>query len=116
GAEKDEVKRRKSTPTERNTDLLASPNLPGDDDALFARGGANMLTPLEMKEISNKAAHDILFEPEAESKVGGKISAARRPAKLEKLKRVVENPKTVKIEGLNHKVLCNVSLIVKNEY
>lgn len=101
GAGKDDAKRRKSKPAPAKPDPAPARSKPSDDDALFVRGGAPALTPLELKEISNKAAHDVLFESTAEEK----SAAKRRSTKSKKDKAAAEASRTVKIEGLNHKVL-----------
>ncbi|XBW38620.1 hypothetical protein QEN19_004209 [Hanseniaspora menglaensis] len=44
-----------------NTKELTKSSLLRDDDNSFPRGGASALTPLELKQVANEAASDVLF-------------------------------------------------------
>lgn len=63
------------------------PRLASNETA-FPRGGGSVLTPLEMKKISNKAAEDVLFElgkpAEKRSVEDGKTSSKRRKKSRDK--------------------------------
>lgn len=82
------------------------------EDDSFPRGGASVLTPLEFKEIANKATEDVLFgggkaedgpERELKSKKKSKPNQATgTPKKRNADSRPDEGPK---IEGLSYKVL-----------
>ncbi|KAM9917124.1 hypothetical protein OXX59_009548, partial [Metschnikowia pulcherrima] len=58
------------------------------NEVAFPRGGASVLTPLEMKTISNKATEDVLFEQaEGEKKRAGSTEdggKARKKARKSK--------------------------------
>ncbi|KAL6936629.1 hypothetical protein ACO0R3_000228 [Hanseniaspora guilliermondii] len=45
-----------------NTPELTKSKLIRDDENAFPRGGASALTPLELKQVANEAAGDVLFE------------------------------------------------------
>lgn len=67
----------------------ASKSTLGSNEASFPRGGASVLTPLEMKKISNKAAEDVLFElgkPEKRSHEESLLGSLQKKKKSKKSK------------------------------
>lgn len=56
----------------RFSETSSSSSLLQTSEAAFPRGGASSLTPLELKEVANEAARDVLFETaNAKKSVGG---------------------------------------------
>lgn len=49
-----------------NTPELTKSKLIRDEENAFPRGGASALTPLELKQVANEAAGDVLFEKDSE--------------------------------------------------
>lgn len=84
-------------------------------ETAFPRGGSTILTPLEVKEISNEATSDVLFEV-ANSNKRTISSKGEQPAKKQKKskKKTEEDPeeKTVQIENFNFKNLTPGSSIL----
>ncbi len=78
-----------------------------DEEPLFPRGGANILTPLEQKQIQLEAKADAAHEEEFS--LGGKPQKKKkRTASLKKAEKKTESKSeedSVKIESLNFKVL-----------
>lgn len=86
------------------------------NDIAFPRGGSSALTPLEVKEISNEAQKDVLFETSTNKRKSNasatpakkKIKKARRGKKSEETEvdgEEEEGPESVKIENFNFKNL-----------
>ncbi|WEJ95456.1 rRNA biogenesis protein rrp5 [Yamadazyma tenuis] len=86
------------------------------NDIAFPRGGSTGLTPLEVKEISNEATKDVLFETAAlgtkrkattsTSQAKKKIKNGRRGGKTDSTTtEVTEEKESVKIENFNFKNL-----------
>lgn len=87
-----------------------------EEDVAFPRGGASVLTPLELKQIHIEATQDVLFEQNANStkaKEDGTIGdAADRKKQKSKYKgkgkkateQTEPEEESVKIEGLSYKV------------
>lgn len=79
-----------------------------DDEPMFPRGGANILTPLEQKQIQMRAKADAQDEDELE--VASKSKAKKKkkekiPKKSEKqTSHSVRTEDAVKVESLNFKV------------
>lgn len=66
-------------------------------EVAFPRGGASVLTPLEMKTISNKATEDVLFEQAAADKKrgsSGEDASGKKHKKARKSKAVPGGKKT----------------------
>ena len=98
----------------------------------FPRGGANVLTPLEQKQIQIQAKQDVLFEQSTGKKVqradleeegedGLPSSKSQEPSKPKKLKKrksgkstepTKEKEKVVRIEGLSYRRLCPGTLVL----
>ena len=78
-------------------------------EVAFPRGGASVLTPLEVKEISNEAARDVLFESSTAAKrtSGEKSQQARKKSKKSKknTKESEEVENVITIESLSFKKL-----------
>lgn len=101
-----------------------------DDEPAFPRGGANVLTPLERKQIQIEATQDVLFEQKGSKRpygaAGGEdedgeedvdmdgaddSTVAKKPRKSRKTKakkkaeeKEAADKKGVRVEGLNFKV------------
>lgn len=100
----------------------------------FPRGGANVLTPLEQKQIQIQAKQDVLFEQSTGKKVqradleeeeevdGLPSSKSQESTKTKRLKNkkksskstepTKEKEKTVRIEGLSYRRLCPGTLVL----
>ena len=74
-----------------------------EEEPLFPRGGASVLTPLEQKQIQIEAKNDALFEQESAAS-GKKEKARGKKRKSETGTTTVRNEDDVKIESLNFKV------------
>lgn len=90
---------------------------PAEEETHFPRGGAQVLTPLEYKEVANEAARDVLFgasgkASEAEVEVSDKAKKVkkfqkRNEKKSEKGKKDGEKEEKEtgpKVEGFSYKV------------
>ena len=101
-----------------------------DDEPAFPRGGANVLTPLERKQIQIEATQDVLFEQKGSKRPSGAAggededgeedvdmdgagdsAVAKKPRKSRKTKakkkaeeKEAADKKGVRVEGLNFKV------------
>lgn len=83
-------------------------------EVAFPRGGASALSALELKEVANEAARDVLFENENST---SKPETAQRPSKKKKLAKSVksaadEEKIDVPIETLNFKRLMAGTLVL----
>ncbi|KAF3986652.1 hypothetical protein FT663_03036 [Candidozyma haemuli var. vulneris] len=91
-------------PTHKKSTLSSS-------EVAFPRGGASVLTPLEMKTISNKATEDVLFEQAKGSKrsASDAIEAPKKKKKSKKKKSQDDekdsDEKETEIEHFSHKNL-----------
>lgn len=89
-----------------------------DEEPLFPRGGANILTPLEQKQIQLEAKADAAHEEEFS--LGGKLQKKKkRTASLKKAEKKTESKSeedSVKIESLNFKVLLFNSALLKSRH
>ena len=74
-----------------------------EEEPLFPRGGASVLTPLEQKQIQIEAKNDALFEQESAASCK-KEKAKGKKRKSETGTTTVRNEDDVKIESLNFKV------------
>ncbi|KAK0621203.1 hypothetical protein B0T17DRAFT_279509 [Bombardia bombarda] len=91
-----------------------------EEEPMFPRGGASVLTPMEQKEIQIQAKNDVLFEQDAakaakkNDKSDKVIKKGRRKAKVdnETVKKTVRDEDEVKIESLNFKRLVKGSLVL----
>ncbi|OAR05867.1 hypothetical protein LLEC1_06397, partial [Akanthomyces lecanii] len=85
-----------------------------DEEPLFPRGGANILTPLEQKQIQLEAKADAAHEEEFS--LGGKpLKKKKRTASLKKAEKKTESKSeedSVKIESLNFKKLVKGSIVL----
>lgn len=85
-------------------------------EVAFPRGGSSVLTPLEVKEISNEAARDVLFESSSSAKrtSGEKSQQARKKSKKGKKapKEDEEVDDTVSIETFSLKKLIPGSTVL----
>lgn len=81
-----------------------------EEEPLFPRGGASVLTPLEQKQIQVQAKKDALFEQESGPPTGkaDKTSKKKKRTPESKLDRsslkLARDEDAVKIESLNYKV------------
>ena len=69
-----------------NTKQLTKSTLIRDDDNAFPRGGASALTPLELKQVANEAASDVLFSNNNKSSTSTSSSKINDNKKLKKNK------------------------------
>lgn len=87
-------------------------------DVAFPRGGATALTPLEVKEISNEATSDVLFESVSNKRSSGpKSDQPTKRAKLAKRKLTTtdkedEEKSSVQIENFSYKNLIADTLVL----
>ncbi|KAK0736841.1 hypothetical protein B0T21DRAFT_286447 [Apiosordaria backusii] len=84
-----------------------------EEEPLFPRGGASVLTPLEQKQIQIQAKNDVLFEEAASKKAGGE-KAKKKKARKSKGGEVApaKDEDAVKVESLNFKRLVKGSLVL----
>ncbi|KAK3375401.1 hypothetical protein B0H63DRAFT_503264 [Podospora didyma] len=88
-----------------------------DEEPLFPRGGASILTPLEQKQIQIQAKADVLFEQEADAAATKKTEKAVKQKKRkskgdETSAKPARDEDAVKIESLNFKRLVKGSLVL----
>ncbi|WYZ39924.1 hypothetical protein EsH8_IV_000265 [Colletotrichum jinshuiense] len=114
---------KRDTPSKEKTTTADAPapkaptvsKLLKDEEPLFPRGGASVLTPLEQKQITMEARADAakeeadLFDPDVKGKAK---KEKRRKAKETKDQKPARDEDAVKIEGLNFKRLVKGSLVL----
>ncbi|KAK4225574.1 rRNA biogenesis protein rrp5 [Podospora fimiseda] len=86
-----------------------------EEEPLFPRGGASILTPLEQKQIQIQARKDVLFEEASGKKKGGDKEGKKKKRKSknkEEDTKPVKDEDAVKIESLNFKRLVKGSLVL----
>ncbi|KAI1094561.1 nucleic acid-binding protein, partial [Rostrohypoxylon terebratum] len=87
-----------------------------EEEPLFPRGGASVLTPLEHKQISIQAKQDVLFEqePGQGAKKSDRVSKKKKSKvpKGDKPGKFHHDDESAKIENLNYKRLVKGSLIL----
>ncbi|KAF8451798.1 hypothetical protein BGX38DRAFT_1181201, partial [Terfezia claveryi] len=76
---------------------------PGKEEAVFPRGGGSVLTPLELKEVTNQAVKDVLFETGAsmsgERNAEGNVDLDGEEKKPKHKKRKTEHAKKGQKKG-----------------
>lgn len=93
----------------------ASKSVLSSSEAAFPRGGASVLTPLEVKTISNKATEDVLFEQASSKKRESSESSApskKRKKQKNKTKTDDEEEKATPIEHFTFKNLIPGSSVL----
>lgn len=93
----------------------ASKSLLSSSEVAFPRGGASVLTPLEVKTISNQATEDVLFEQANESKKRTTTTASQplKKRKKQKTKEASETEeKSIAIEHFTFKNLIPGSSVL----
>lgn len=85
-------------------------------EVAFPRGGSSVLTPLEVKEISNEATRDVLFEAAAATSSSKRtkssaVQSNKRQKKQKKAPEAVEE-QTVQIERFSFKTLLPGSYVL----
>ncbi|KAI3337424.1 nucleic acid-binding protein [Xylariaceae sp. AK1471] len=87
-----------------------------EEEPLFPRGGASVLSPLEHKQISIQAKQDVLFEQESgegAKKADKALKRKKSKASKDKLSSGVESAEdVVRIESLNYQRLVKGSLVL----
>ncbi|KAK4200448.1 hypothetical protein QBC40DRAFT_279966, partial [Triangularia verruculosa] len=84
-----------------------------EEEPLFPRGGASVLTPLEQKQIQIQAKNDVLFEEAASKKSGGEKTKKKKARKSKGGDVAPEKDENaVKVESLNFKRLVKGSLVL----
>ncbi|KAK4650317.1 rRNA biogenesis protein rrp5 [Podospora pseudocomata] len=84
-----------------------------EEEPLFPRGGASVLTPLEQKQIQIQAKNDVLFEEAASKKSGGEKSKKKKARKSKGGEvEPVKDEDAIKVESLNFKRLVKGSLVL----
>lgn len=87
----------------------ASKSLLSSSEVAFPRGGASVLTPLEVKTISNQVTEDVLFELANATNKRAATSSSQPSKKRKKLKKRADNEekveKTIDIEHFTFKNL-----------
>ncbi|KAK0674322.1 hypothetical protein QBC41DRAFT_264755 [Cercophora samala] len=84
-----------------------------EEEPLFPRGGASVLTPLEQKQIQIQAKNDVLFEEAASKKSGGEKTKKKKTRKSKGGEVAPETDEdAVKVESLNFKRLVKGSLVL----
>lgn len=105
-----------------------------DEQPAFPRGGNNVLTPLERKQIQIQATKDVLFEQKgkngaefansddegslgvAEDKKDASTKSKKRKAKASKTKEAPAAAKQgVKVESLTYKVRSDATTVVRSD-
>ncbi|KAK6204350.1 uncharacterized protein RJT21DRAFT_116749 [Scheffersomyces amazonensis] len=86
-------------------------------EVAFPRGGSTALTPLEVKEISNEATKDVLFEASKASKRSSSSTSTQPNKKSKKKKNVksednADDESSVQIENFNFKNIIPGSLVL----
>jgi rRNA biogenesis protein RRP5 len=81
-----------------------------EEEPLFPRGGASVLSPLEHKQISIQAKQDVLFEQESgegAKKTDKALKRKKAKASKDKSSNGAESAEdVVKVESLNYQVSC----------
>lgn len=126
----------KASKKDTNTVSKAAPiSMLRDEQPAFPRGGNNVLTPLERKQIQIQATKDVLFEQKgkngaefansedegslgaAEDKKDASTKSKKRKAKASKTKEAPAAAKQgVKVESLTYKVRSDVTTVVKSDH
>ncbi|KAK4169438.1 rRNA biogenesis protein rrp5 [Cladorrhinum sp. PSN259] len=86
-----------------------------EEEPLFPRGGASVLTPLEQKQIQIQARKDVLFEEASAKKKGGDKEGKKKKRKSknkEEDTKATKDADSVKVESLNFKRLVKGSLVL----
>ncbi|CAK7203915.1 rRNA bioproteinsis protein rrp5 [Sporothrix eucalyptigena] len=88
-----------------------------EDEPLFPRGGASVLTPLEYKQIQVQAKNDALFDQHTDGQADKADGATKKKQKSkrkhdEKVAAAKAADDSVKIESLNFKRLVKGSLVL----
>ncbi|KAK5664339.1 hypothetical protein OQA88_562 [Cercophora sp. LCS_1] len=85
-----------------------------DEEPLFPRGGASVLSPLEQKQIQIQAKKDVLFEQESSAAGKKKVDkvSKKKKRKSEADVKPAQSEDSVKIESLNFKRLVRGSLVL----
>lgn len=106
-------KRPKTTTVQADTPAPPS-TLSKKEETSFPRGGQQALTPLEYKEVTNEAAHDVLFEASGGAAVGGEEIGILKRSKHKKVNKKKDGKKNAgaddkkddgpKVEGFSYKV------------
>jgi rRNA biogenesis protein RRP5 len=112
-------KRQRPEEQEKSSSATKLPVIPKiskarEEEAVFPRGGASVLTPLEYKQIQVEATRDVLFEQGAKASTaadeGGEQHLTKKKHKTKsksKGKKDAETTEpeqeTIKIEGLSYK-------------
>ena len=107
----------KSTKTNKAKDAEASNSQPAkssvltllkDEEPMFPRGGANILTPLEQKQIQMRAKADAQDEDELDEASKSKAKKKRKDKTSKKSEKQASHPvrgeDSVRVESLNFKV------------
>lgn len=88
----------------------------GGEDISFPRGGASVLTPLELKQVANEAASDVLFGGQASEVADGarpkKRKRANKAAKAKSAEETQEDEVVQIVEHVNFKNLKTGSLLL----
>ncbi|SGZ52400.1 CIC11C00000000250 [Sungouiella intermedia] len=86
----------------------ASKSLLSSSEVAFPRGGASVLTPLEVKTISNKATEDVLFEQANDSKKRVSSTASQPSKKRKKQKKKDDTDTEEKSIAVEHFTFKNM--------
>ena len=97
------AKSKDAKPSKGDAKPASAVSLLREEEPLFPRGGASVLTPLEQKQIQIEAKNDALFEQESAAS-GKKEKAKGKKRKSETGTTTVRNEDDAKIESLNFKV------------
>lgn len=116
-------KRDEESPLVRSdaTKALERSSLVSAEEVSFPRGGASSLTPLELKQVANEAANDVLFDLKNKSK--SHSAALERPKKKKKIAKETKNDGAIEeeaeedetasiIQHINFKNLQNDSILL----
>ncbi|KAK4190364.1 hypothetical protein QBC35DRAFT_79376 [Podospora australis] len=112
---KDGNKKEKGAKSAKSAPAPAT-SLVREEEPMFPRGGASVLTPLEQKQIQIQARNDVLFEEAAGKKGGDKAVKKKKSSRKSKSKdadsKADKDEDAVKVESLNFKRLVKGSLVL----
>ncbi|KAI0200473.1 hypothetical protein F4808DRAFT_460826 [Astrocystis sublimbata] len=103
-----------ATPADQKPASVAAVSKLKDEEPLFPRGGASVLSPLEHRQISVQAKQDVLFEQASgQSDKKGDQSVKRKKSKKSKTSGTTQPAEdVVRIESLNYQRLVKGSLVL----
>lgn len=110
-------KRKRSDSVSETVTVAPAKSVLKSSEISFPRGGASVLTPLEVKEVANEAARDVLFEASGKSKPLASETPKKKQKTVHKKKKSAttsteSETNTISIEHIDFKKLLPGSLVL----